>query len=137
MNTFAATAHRRVLLIEPNGLVRGTVSSVCRDLQIARVRQESSVASAELWLREGTLHGLLLSLAEGDAALDLLSRLREGAFRCDANLPVAAMATSVDAALAERLKTLEVRRLLLQPFKLREVILTLERLWPETEALAA
>lgn len=137
MNTTKGGSRRNVLLIEPNGLVRGTVSSVCRDLQLARVRQETSVASGELWLRDGNPHGLLISLAEGEAALGLLAQIRAGAFRCDADLPVATMAIGVDAALVERLKTLEVRRLLLQPFKLREVIQTLERLWPEKETLAA
>ena len=129
-------ARRLVLLIEPNGLVRGTVTSVCRDLQLARVRQETTVASAEGWLREGIPDGLLISLSEGDTALDLLARIRAGAFGCAPNLPVVVMATSVDASLVDRLKTLEVRRLLLQPFKLRDVIQTLERLWLEHEALS-
>lgn len=137
MNGRRNASLRTVLLVEPNGLVRGTVSSVCRDLQLARVRQETSVASACSWLRDASPQGVLISLAETEAALELLTQLRVGGFRCDPNLPVAAMAAAVDTALAERLRALEVRRLLLQPFKLREVIQTLERLWPEQEALAA
>jgi len=70
-------------------------------------------------------------------ALDLLARLREGALRCDADMPVAAMARTVDAALVARLKELDVRRLLLQPFKLRDVIHTMEQLWPTKEAQLA
>jgi hypothetical protein len=128
---------RQVLLIEPDGLVRGTVASVCRDMQIARVRQAISIASAEEWLKAGLPHGMLISLAEGDAALDFLVRLRGGAFRCDADMPVAAMAHAGDAALVARLKELDVRRLLLQPFRLRDVIHTLERLWPVQELLTA
>ena len=81
--------------------------------------------------------GLLLSLAEGPVALDFLSRVREGRYRCAPDIPVAVMAPTCDAALATRLKELDVRRLLLQPFRLRDVVRTLEQLWPVPEALAA
>jgi hypothetical protein len=47
------------------------------------------------------------------------------------------MAREGDAALVSRLKELDVRRLLLQPFRLRDVIHTLEQLWPAPEVLAA
>ena len=80
---------------------------------------------------------VLMSLVEGDAALDFLTRLRAGAFRCEADMPVVAMARVVDAALVARLKALDVRRLLLQPFRLHDVIHTLEQLWPAREALPA
>lgn len=128
---------RHVLLIEPDGLVRGTVASVCRDLQIAQVRQMISVASAEQWLKTGMPQALLISLGEGDSALDFLTRLRAGEFRCKADMPVVVMARAVDAELVVRLKELDVRRLLLQPFKVHDVIHTMEQLWPAREALPA
>jgi DNA-binding NarL/FixJ family response regulator len=131
------TALRRVLLIEPDGLVRGTVASVCRELQLARVRQEISVAAGEQWLKSGSPQALLLSLAEGDVALEFLQRLRAGTLPCAADLPVVAMAREGNAELVLRLKELEVRRLLLQPFRLRDVIHTLEQLWPLEEPLSA
>jgi DNA-binding NarL/FixJ family response regulator len=137
MTTSGGSFTRKVLLIEPDGLVRGTVASVCRDMEIARVRQTISVASAEQWIKTGAPQALLISLVEGDAALDFLTRLRAGAFRCDADMPVVAMARVVDAALVARLKELDVRRLLLQPFRVHDVIHTLEQLWPAREALPA
>lgn len=137
MSALRGSPTRKVLLIEPDGLVRGTVASVCRELQLARVRQSISVAAGEQWLKAGQPDGLLMSLAEGEVALDLLTRLRAGAFPCDADLPVALMAREGDAALVARLKELDVRRLLLQPFRLRDVIHTLEQLWPAPEVLAA
>jgi len=137
MTTPGGALARKVLLIEPDGLVRGTVASVCREMQIARVRQTISVASAEQWLKTGAPQAVLMSLVEGDAALDFLTRLRAGAFRCEADMPVVAMARVVDAALVARLKALDVRRLLLQPFRLHDVIHTLEQLWPAREALPA
>ena len=137
MTTPGGALARKVLLIEPDGLVRGTVASVCREMQIARVRQAISIASAEQWLKTGVPQALLMSLVEGDAALDFMTRLRAGAFRCDADIPVVAMARVVDTALVARLKALDVRRLLLQPFRLHDVIHTLEQLWPALAALPA
>lgn len=130
MTVHGSTSLRKVLLVEPDGLMRGTVASVCRDMHTARVRQTMSVASAAHWLKTETPDGLLISLAEGDAALDFLTQLRAGAFSCDQHLPVAAMARTADPSLVARLKELDVRRLLLQPFRLRDVINTLDQLWP-------
>ncbi|WP_439521022.1 hypothetical protein [Hydrogenophaga sp.] len=137
MSANPAARQRILLLIEPDGLVRSTVASVCRDLQLARVRQITSVAMGEEWLKSGRPDGLLISLSEGDASLAFLTRLREGGMRCDAGIPVAAMARDADAALVARLKELNVRRFLLQPFKLRDVIHTVEQLWPAQELVGA
>ncbi len=118
-----------LLLIEPDGLLRSTVASVCRDLQQIQIQQATSVAMAEPLLKSGMADGLLISLAEGDAALACLTRLREGGFGCEASMPVAVMAREGDPALIKQLKALEVRRLLLQPYRLRDVIQTVEQLW--------
>ncbi len=131
------TARPQILLIEPDGLVRGTVASVCRELQLVRLQQVTSVAQGEKWLQSNADHGLLLSLTERDAALALLTRLRAGELRCEADIPVAVMVHGADADLVTRLKELDVRRLLLQPFRLRDVVHTLEQLWPAPEVLAA
>lgn len=132
-----SAALRELLLIEPDGLVRSTVASVCRDVQLARVCQITSVALGEEWLKSGKPDGLLISLTESDASLAFLTRLREGKLRCDPAMPVAAMAREADAALVTRLKELDVRRFLLQPFKLRDVIHTVEQLWPAQAFVAA
>lgn len=131
-----AAGRPQVLLIEPDGLVRGTVASVCRELQLVRLQQAISVAQGEKWMQTHADHGLLLSLAERDAALALLTRLRAGELRCEPDIPVAVMVHGADADLVARLKELDVRRLLLQPFRLRDVVHTLEQLWPLPEALA-
>ncbi|MGE0099507.1 MAG: histidine kinase [Hydrogenophaga sp.] len=137
MSANRPSATRKLLLIEPDGLVRSTVASVCRDLQLARVRQITSVALGTQWLKSGRPDGVLISLTEGDASLAFLTRLREGGLRCDPAIPVAAMARVADAALVTRLKELDVRRFLLQPFKLRDVIHTVEQLWPAQELVGA
>lgn len=127
----------QVLLIEPDGLVRSTVASVCRELRLVTLHEVTSVAQGEKWARSGTGHGLLLSLAEGEASLGFLTRLRAGELRLPADLPVAVMARAGDVALVSRLKELDVRRLLLQPFRLRDVIVTLEHLCATQEVVSA
>lgn len=133
----AAAGRPRVLLIEPDGLVRGTVASVCRELQLVRLQQVISIAQGEKWMLSNVDQGLLLSLAERDAALALLTRLRAGELRCEADIPVVVMVASADAELVVRLKELDVRRLLLQPFRLRDVVHTVERLWSAPMVLPA
>lgn len=137
MSAAAGAPSIHVLLIEPDGLVRSTVASVCRELEIVRMHQATSLAMGEQWLRTWEADGLMLSLADPDAALELLSRLRAGDFRCEAGIPVAVMAPACDAAMLKRLKELEVRRFLLQPFKLRDVVQTVEQLWPAEERIDA
>lgn len=128
MTADAGTRNRQLLLLESDGLVRGTVVSVCRQLDIVRVLSATSVARGVESLKAHVIDGLLISVADREPALDLLARLRAGEFACRPDLPVAVMATSCDQALAVRLKELEVRRLLLQPFRLRDVIHTLEQM---------
>jgi hypothetical protein len=124
----SADGEIHVLLIEPDGMVRGTVASVCRQLDIVKVHTAISVAQGEQQLNSRTIHGLLISVANREASLDLVTRVRAGEFSCAVDLPVAVMALACDQALAVRLKELAVRRLLLQPFKLRDVIHTVEQL---------
>lgn len=114
----------QLLLIEPDRLVRSTVSSVCRGLDLAQVHQAASLAIGQQMLQAQRMDAVLISLAEGEAALALLARLRAS----HARLPMAVMATSADAQTVQRLKALRIRRLLLQPFKIRDVVMTVEAL---------
>ena len=128
---------RRVLLIESDNLIRGTVASVCRDLALVEVIQAASVALGEQALKTHSVQGMVLSLSDEAAALSLLTRLRADELGCTMHLAVAVLAHGCTPKLAAQLKSLEVRRLLLQPFRLRDVIQTFEALWPETVSLTA
>lgn len=114
----------QLLLIEPDRMVRSTVSSVCRGLDLAQVHQAASLAIGQQMLQAQRMDAVLVSLAEGEAALALLARLRAA----QARLPMAVMATGTDAETVQRLKALGIRRLLLQPFKIRDVVMTVEAL---------
>jgi DNA-binding NarL/FixJ family response regulator len=131
MNAAALSQVPNVLLVDSDNTVRGTVASVCRDLNVAQVAQATSVALGEQWLKTGSLNGLVLSLGEEAAALALLTKLRGGGFPCGPDVAVVVMAHACTPDLAKQLKQFGVRRLLLQPFKLRDVIETLEQLRAE------
>jgi CheY-like chemotaxis protein len=118
----------RILLVEPDGLVRGTVASVCRDLGLADVVQAVNCELVPKALADESLNACILSLTDCDGALELLDRLRQGEFACPADIPVALTAAGIDAATAARLKPLRIRRLLLKPFKIRDLVTTVEAL---------
>lgn len=67
--------------------------------------------------------------------LTLCSRLRADELECNANIPVAVVVHAADAGLVAKLKELDVRRLLLQPFRLRALVHTVEQLWSGSVAL--
>ncbi len=114
----------QLLLIEPDRMVRSSVSSVCRGMDLAQVHQAATLAIGLQMLQAQRMDALLVSLAEGEAALSLLARLRES----HPKMQMAVMATSANAAIVQQLKALGIRRLLLQPFKIRDVVLTVEAL---------
>lgn len=56
--------------------------------------------------------------------------MRAGTTPCAASIPTILMADGCDAGLALNLRQLQVRRLLLKPFKIRSVIECIAGLWP-------
>lgn len=121
----------QILLVEPDNLIRGTLASVCRDLGLARIHQTINVSAAMPWLENRDLHAMLIALDPEGTALNLLSEVRAGQFACHAGLAVAVMASECTVETAKTMKALDVKRILLRPFKLRDAILTLELLAAE------
>jgi DNA-binding NarL/FixJ family response regulator len=112
-----------LLLIEPHFMLRRTVISVVRELRLARMREATSVAAGEKLLEDGRpQHGLMLSLEEEAAAMDLLVRVRDGRYDCGPGVPVVVTTAVCDSALALRLRELRVDRVLIKPFRVRDAI---------------
>ena len=111
-----------LLLVEPQFLLRRTVSAVARDLRLANPQEVTHVEAAARLIEFQAFDALFLSLDEEEAALELLGRVRAGETGCDAGVPVAVTAAACSTSLAMRLKELEVRRLLLRPFKVKSVL---------------
>lgn len=126
-----------LLLVESQSLLRSTVASVARDLELARVDEVSSIDAAETRLARKRYDALLLSIEELVPTLHLLRRVRDGDFHGSADLAVVAMSHACDAELAEQLKLFEVRRLLLKPFKVKLLLQSIEALVGELRATQA
>ncbi|KQW45785.1 MULTISPECIES: response regulator [unclassified Roseateles] len=112
----------RLLLVEPQFVLRRTVSAMAREMGLADVQEATSAAIAERLLSERRFNALLIAIDEEGEALALLRRLRAGDTSHPVDLPVAATASACDVELALRLKELDVCRLLLKPFKVRGML---------------
>ena len=111
-----------LLLVEPQFLLRRTVAAVARDLRLANPQEVTHVEAATRLVVAQSFDALFLSLDEEEPALELLARVRAGDTGCDATTPVVVTAAACSTALAMRLKDLEVKRLLLRPFKVKGVL---------------
>jgi DNA-binding NarL/FixJ family response regulator len=117
-----------LLLVEQQPLIRSTLVAVARQIELAQIEETASIDIAEQRLRYKTYDGLLLSMDETTRALNLLQRLRDGELSGCRMLPVVAMAASCNAELVQQMKRHEVRRLLLKPFKVKELLQSIETL---------
>jgi CheY-like chemotaxis protein len=117
-----ATPSGRLLLVEPQFVLRRTVSTMARQMGLADVQEATSPAVAERLLLERRFDALLIALDDDGQALNLLERLRAGEAAHRPDLRVAATAPACDVELALRLKELDVCRLLLKPFKVRGML---------------
>ena len=111
-----------LLLAEPQFLVRRTVAAVARDMRLADPQEVTTIEAAARLVSFQPFEALFLSLDEEAAAIELMNLVRSGDTKCDRLVPIAVTASACDTALAMRLKQLEVRRLVLRPFKVKGVL---------------
>lgn len=119
-----------LLLVEPENLLRRIVVSVARDLRLARIEEATGPAAAEAKLDATEFDGLVVALDEAGEMLALLRDLRLSRYRTSAQVPVVAMASFCSPETVLRLRELEVRRLLLKPFKVKSILDSVAGLWP-------
>ena len=111
-----------LLLVEPQFLIRRTVAAVARDMRLANPKELTTIEQAESLVAFQSYDALFLSMDEEAAALELMSRVRNGDTKCAADIPIAVTAATCSTPLALRLKHLDVRRLILRPFKVKGVL---------------
>ena len=122
---------RRLLVVEPQSLWRRTLAAVVRELAIAEVEECLRIEAARTRLMKVEADALVLSLDDQrDAALLLLEDLRNDRRAALCKTPVIVMAAQCDTELLMRLQALQVHRLLLKPFRLRQVLLAVAAIWP-------
>ena len=111
-----------LLLVEPQLLIRRTVAAVARELRLAHPKELTTIEQAGALMSFQACDALFFPLDEEAAALELMSRVRNGDTKCRADVPMAVTAAHCSTPLALRLKHLDVLRLLLRPFKVKAVL---------------
>jgi DNA-binding response OmpR family regulator len=116
-----------LLLVEPETLLRRTVSLTARSANLAEVTEAASDDTARELLAQRRFDGAVISLdldtpAERGGPLALLEYLQGTRSRSDTAVPVAVMVERCDAALLTALRGLGVARVIIKPFRARAVI---------------
>lgn len=112
----------RILLVEPQFVLRRTMVMVARDLGMVDFHEASSVGRARALLGTGAYEGMVLDLQEGPLALELLGELRQGRFATPRDARVVVLAGGGSPVDAERLQGLDVARVLGKPVRISELL---------------
>lgn len=116
-----------ILLVEPNGLIRQTVALTAASLALGSVQQATSLATGQRMMQEHKFSAVILPLHADDDedGVQLFAQvygLRSGETLCDENIPVYITASVCSQEEIEQLLALQVRRVLIKPFKARTLI---------------
>ena len=112
----------RILLLEPQFVLRRTIAMVARDLGVVDFHEASSVGRARTLLADETYAGMVLDLAEESEVLALLVDLRQGKFSTPLDAPVIVLAGEGASGEAERLQALGVTHVLGKPVRISQVL---------------
>lgn len=112
----------RVLLVEPQFVLRRTIAIVARDLGMVDFHEASNVARARTLLATGTYEGLVLDLEEGPQALDLLSDVRQGKTGHPRDLKIIVLAADLPPIEASRLQELGIGSVMKKPVRITELL---------------
>jgi response regulator RpfG family c-di-GMP phosphodiesterase len=113
---------KRLLLCDPESLFRRTVALVARDLDLADIREASSIEAASKLLGALPFDGLLLDIGDGIDAFGLVQDVRTGKTRTDHAVPIVLTAATCDAGTIAFFKPMAVQRNMLKPFKVKTVL---------------
>ncbi|HEX4329182.1 MAG TPA: hypothetical protein VH105_20490 [Burkholderiales bacterium] len=111
-----------LLIVEPDYMLRRTVALTARSLDLGEINETSTYEDAQAILSHRHIDGLLLALGDGEQGFALLERIRGGAMKCAADLPVAVVAHGLDLARATRLRDLGVVYIAVRPAKARALL---------------
>ncbi|GGI21646.1 MAG: histidine kinase [Oxalicibacterium faecigallinarum] len=121
-----STDKHNILLVEKNPMIGSVIASTAYQLNLATVRKVTSLSAARQYLMHDRISALIANIDDEAADLAFLQALRDATFRAPSDLPVAIITPGCNGEFAEKLKALKVSRILLKPFKVRDVITTIE-----------
>ena len=121
----------RILLVEPDYLLRRTVVASARALFAVEIDETSRYENAQTLVQSHRYNGLLLALDDdGDQALTLVQQLRAGALLPAHDSPVVLMGYDPDRRRAEIIQALAVQRFVHKPVKVRHILEALVQMAP-------
>lgn len=120
-----------ILLVEPADLLRRTVSLTVRSLGTANVTEAAGYPTAYQFCERRRFDGAVIALdgAQSLAAsegLTLVQQLRSGRCASPAGIPIAVLVDACNAELLQVLRKCGVSRVLIKPFRVRDVIATID-----------
>jgi CheY-like chemotaxis protein len=120
-----------ILLVEPETLLRRTVTLTARSIGIGQVHEAASAGAALKMLRERTFDGAVIaveSLGSGAALrydLELVDRVRDAATSSHHAMPIAIMADQATPTLLRELRDRRISRVILKPFRAKVLLETI------------
>lgn len=117
---------RRILLVEPDHLLRRTVVASARALFSVEIDETSRYENAHTMVKNQRYDGLILALDEdGEHALTLVQQLRAGTLGSAQDSPVVLMGYDGTTRRADQIQALDVQRFVRKPVKVRHILETL------------
>ena len=110
----------RILLIEPQLVLRRTIVMVARDLGVLDFQEATDVARA--LMTNERYDGVVVDLADGPATLELLEDLRQGSFNTPSNSTVIVLAANGETGDDSRLQALGVAAVLGKPVRISALL---------------
>lgn len=116
-----------ILLVEPVTLLRRTVALTIRSLGLAAITEAATYPVARQEAGRRTFDGAVIAVDAATAGevcegLTLLQRIRSGKSASAPSIPVAVLVEACDATLLQVLRDCKVNRVLIKPFRARDVI---------------
>lgn len=115
-----------ILIVEHSPMIGSIIVSTARQLGLQPIRLVSNVRSALHFMEHRAFAGLIAAMDEEEEALQLIHKLRDGHFKSPENTPVAITTGQCSAEMARRIAVMGVRRILIKPFKIRDLVTTIE-----------
>lgn len=112
----------RMLLVEPQFVLRRTLVAVGRDLAIVAFDEAANLERGRTLLLAQAYQGVVLDFQDSARALALLRELREGRFATPPDAHVVVMAAALQAEDEARLRHLGIAAMLGRPFKISQLL---------------
>lgn len=125
-----------VLLVEPVDLLRRTVSMTLRSLGTADVTEAPTYPTGHQLCNRRRFDGVVVALdwphaGEDQKGLTLIQQIRAGDCICPPTTPIAVLVDSCNTELLHVLRSCAITRILIKPFRVRDVIDTIDAMRPK------